>query len=553
METISVSLEDGRSLQCPVGTRVDSLVLQRESPAGLPWIAALVNNDTVSLTYPLPVNSSVRFIAMDDPHGWRIYRRSVAFLLAKAVRDLFPGARFSLEHSFGGGLFCGFSTESEPGITRSQLRALEARMRDIVARNEPIIRRKVSYADAVRRLADLNQNDRLGVLKFRNPPHVVLNMCGDYSDIAHGPLAPSTGVLNRFQLVPYPPGFVLHLPDREKPQVLTPFEDQPHLFRIFQEHKEWGRIMGVTTVGRLNEVVANDELGDVVRIAESLHEKKIAQIADRIAGSARRVRVVLIAGPSSAGKTTFAKRLVTQLRVNGLRPETLSTDDYFVAPDRNPRDAAGNLDYEHVEAIDLALFNEHVSRLCEGAQIQTPRFNFETKSREPGRALRLTDDQILVIEGIHGLNPRLTERLPADSKFRIYVSALTQLSVDSGNRISTTDNRLMRRLVRDRKYRGHTALGTLRLWPSVRSGEKRWVFPFQREADATFNSALDYELAVLKPMVEPLLAEVKPTDPEYAEARRLSEFLLNFLPAQAREVPPTSILREYIGGSAFRY
>ena len=553
METISVSLEDGRSLQCPVGTLVDSLVLQRESPVGLPWIAAVVNNDTVSLTYPLPVNCSVRFIAMDDPHGWRIYRRSLAFLLAKAVRELFPDARFSLDHSFGVGLYCSFATESEPGITRPQLRSLEARMRDIVGRNEPIARRKLSYADAVSRLAELRQGDRLSVLKFRNPPHVVLNVCGDYSDIAHGPLAPSTGVLNRFQLVPYPPGFVLHLPDRETPQVIAPLEDQPHLFRIFQEHKEWGRIIGVTTVGRLNEIVASDEIGDVVRIAESLHEKKIGQIADRIAAGGRRVKVVLIAGPSSAGKTTFAKRLATQLRVNGLRPETLSTDDYFVTPDRNPRDAAGNMDYENIEAIDLALFNEHVTQLCDGVQIQTPRFNFETKTREPGRTQRLTDDQILIIEGIHGLNPQLTAALPADSKFRIYVSALTQLSVDSGNRISTTDNRLMRRMVRDRKYRGHTALDTLRLWPSVRAGEKRWIFPYQREADATFNSALDYELAILKPLVEPLLAEVKATDPEYAEARRLSEFLLNFLPASARDVPSTSILREYIGGSAFRY
>jgi uridine kinase len=553
MDTISVTIAGGETRQVPVGTCVGNLASTTESPAGLPWIAAIVNNDVVSLTYPLSVDSTARFVAMDDPHGWRVYRRSLCFLLARAVRELYPEARYALEHSFGGGLYCSFSLGGATGISRDQLRSIELKMRELVVCNEPILRRKIAYAEAVRRFSESGQQDRLNLLRFRNPPHLVVHICGEFWDLAHGPLAQSTGMLNRFHLIPYPPGFVLYMPERETPFEILPFEDQPHLFRILQEHKEWGRTVGVATVGRLNEIVAADELGGFIRIAEAFHEKKIAQIADRIATGAHRIKIVLIAGPSSAGKTTFAKRLTTQLMVNGLRPQTLTMDDYFVSPDRNPRDADGNLDYEHIEALDLALLNEHLQCLGEGREVELPRFNFQTKEREHGKRIRLAEDQILIVEGIHGLNPRLTAAVPPEVKFRIYVSALTQLSVDSGNRISTTDNRLMRRMVRDRKYRGHSALATLRLWPSVRAGEKRWIFPFQREADAAFNSALDYELAVLKPLVEPLLMEVKPTDPEYAEARRMSEFLLNFLAASGRDVPGTSILREYIGGSTFRY
>jgi uridine kinase len=382
----------------------------------------------------------------------------------------------------------------------------------------------------------------------------VVHQCGDYSDLAHGPLAASTGVLERFQLVHYPPGFVLHLPDRDNPLIIPPFEDQPHLFRIFQEHKEWGRILGVTTAGQLNETIARGGFEELVRIAEALHENKVVRIADAISAGRKKIKIILIAGPSSAGKTTLAKRLCTQLTVNGLRAVTMSTDDYFVGPERNPKGPDGTPDFEHIEAIDLPLFNEHLLRLTEGQAVTLPRFNFENKQREVrGGPICLADDQLIVIEGIHALNPLLTRMLRSDSKFSIYVSALTQLNVDSGNRISTTDNRLMRRMVRDKKYRGHSALETLRLWPGVRAGEKRWIFPFQREATATFNSALDYELAVLKPLVDPLLMEVKPDHPEYVEARRLSEFLLNFLPAQSRVVPGTSILREYIGGSLFHY
>jgi uridine kinase len=377
--------------------------------------------------------------------------------------------------------------------------------------------------------------------------------CEDFSDLVHGPLAPGTGVLGYFDLIPYPPGFVLQLPAKGKPTEVAPFRDQPHLFQIFQEHKEWGRILGVNTVGRLNEVIANGEISEFINISEALHEKKVATIADRI-GDRRGVRIVLVSGPSSAGKTTFSKRLAIQLRVNGRRTLGISLDDYFVASDRTPRDEAGQPDFEHIEAVDIAAFNSDLNRLINGEEVELPRFNFETRQREfSGKKLRVADDHVIIIEGIHGLNPRLTHRIAADRKFKIYISALTQLSIDSNNRISTTDNRLLRRMIRDHKFRGHPALTTLRMWPSVRRGEERWVFPFQGEADATFNSALDYELAVLKPMVEPLLMQVKPCDPEYAEARRLTAFLLNFLDVPDHGVPRTSILREYIGRSGFHY
>jgi uridine kinase len=549
---LRVTFEDGRSIQCRLGETVGALAPPPADPQ-LPFLAALVNNDLVSLTYPLTVHSTVRFLTLEDPHGWRVYRRSLCFLLAMAMRDADPAAEFSVEHSFGLGLYCSYRPDGR-GARPDEVGAIERRMRELVAAALPIVRCKAGYAEAVRTFAEAGQEDELNLLRHRNPPHVVMHCCGTFSDLAHGPLAPSTATLSLFRLLPYPPGFVLHLPDRSDPLTLPPFEDQPHLFQIFQEHKEWGRILGVNTAGRLNGIIASGGFEEFVRTAEALHEKKLSRIADAVAAARERVRLVLVAGPSASGKTTFAKRLTTHLAVNGLRPVTLSTDDYFVGFERNPLDEEGRPDYEHIEAVDLDLFNRHLLDLIEGREVPAPRFNFSLKRREDnGRRLRLEPDQVLIIEGIHGLNPRLTASVPAAQKFRIYVSALTQLSLDRHNRVSTTDDRLLRRLVRDHRFRGHAALETLRLWPAVRRGERLWIFPFQREADATFNSALDYELAVLKPLAEPLLAEVKPSDPEYAESRRLSEFLLNFLAAPDRAVPGVSILREYIGRSTLRY
>lgn len=557
METITVTFENGTQREVETGTPVSALLPSSPASNGLPFLAALVNNDVSSLSYPLTVNCEVCFLTAKDPHGWRVYRRSLCFLLAKAVHDLFPSAQLTVEHALGSGLYATLvtpGTSPSGGVTADLVRRIETHMRELVVRRLPIERRKIAFTDAVREFEQSGQHDKLNLLKFRNPPRIVMHWCDGFSDLAHGPLVPHTGILAPFELIPYPPGFVLNLPQADDPLRIPPFEDQPHLFQIIHEHKEWGRILGVRTVGDLNAIIADGDIEDFVLTAEALHEKKLAAIAETIARARPPVRLVLIAGPSSAGKTTLAKRLQPHLRVNGLRPVTLSTDNYFVGEDRNPRTEDGQPDYEHIEALDLPLLHDHLARLIAGEEVATPIFDFVARRRDRRRqSLRLEEDQILIMEGIHGLNPRLTASVPAERKFRIYVNALTQLNVDSHNRISTTDNRLMRRLVRDRKFRGHTGLQTLRQWPLVRRGEERWIFPFQKEADATFNAALDYELAVLKPYVEATLMEVKPSHREYAEARRLTEFLLNFLPVSDRVVPPTSILREYIGGSRFHY
>jgi len=554
-ELLTITREDGHAHSCRHKTTVADLFNEHAPQTnGLPVVGALYNNDMVSLTFPLEVDGTLTPLTMRDPHGWRMYRRSASFLLAKTVSDLYPDAQLKIEHSLGSGLYCSFEQDGEAGIGDEALEQLQAHMMELVERDVPILRRKLSFTDAVRYFEERGQQDKYNLLRFRNPPRVVVYDCEGFTDLAHGPLASSAGALRYFRLIPYPPGFVMQFPERETAPHMPPFEQQPHLFQIFKEHKEWGRILGIQTVGQLNEVIFKREIGDLVKIAEAFHEKNIARIADTIAARRDHVRCVCIAGPSSAGKTTFSKRLSVQLRVNGLRPVMISVDDYFVDRNRTPLDDDGQLDFEHVETIDLELFNEHLERLDRGEEVELPRFNFEKGAREyRGITLRIARDQIVIVEGIHALNPRLTQLVPPEHKFKIYLSALTQLNLDQHNRISTTDNRLMRRMVRDYQFRGNSALATLTMWPSVRRGEKKWIFPFQKEADVAFNSALDYELAALKPLAEPLLREVKPSQPQYAEARRMLDFLESFLTVPHESVPATSILREFIGKSSFRY
>lgn len=564
MNSIAVQFENGRRIRCAPNTTVGSLLKVKKAANGLPFIGCLVNNDVCSLSYLLDINCKVRFLTMDDSQGMRIYRNSLSFLLAKAAALLFPGARFCIQHSLSTGFFYTLETSGRKKATRSQVQAIEKCMRRLVARNLPIQRRNISFTEAMAGFEKAGQADKADLLRFRNPPKIVTYWCDAYSDLAHGPLAPNTGILKYFKLIHYPPGLVLQFPDREKftrvdlskPVAIRvyPFKDQPHLFQIFQEHKKWGRILGVNTVGKLNELIMSGGIRNFIKIAESFHENKIAAISNRIVAKRKRVKIILIAGPSASGKTTLAKRLLVQLQIHGLKPVMISLDNYYVDDADNPRDADGRPDYEHIDAIDLELFNRHLLRLVRGREVELPRFNFEKKKREyTGDKLCIARDQMIIVEGIHCLNPRLTHMIAAANKFKIYISALTQLNIDSSNRISTTDNRIMRRLVRDHTYRNNSALVTLRMWPSVRRGEKSWVFPFQALADATFNSALDYELAVLKPLIEPLLLEIKPRHSEYAEARRLQQFLSNFLGVSGNDVPRTSILREYIGTSSFQY
>jgi uridine kinase len=554
LNTITVTLEDGSQVQCAAGTRVRDVLPQLRSADGLEYIGALVNNDAASLSYPVEVDSHIKPLTRGDANGFQMYHRSLCFVLAKTIKELYPDARFAVQHSLGDGFFCTFESNGKTGISDEQLQQIDRHMRATIQRDVPIEYRKIAFTEALRRFESEKQLDKFNLLRFRNPPKIATCWCENFSDLAHGPLAASTGALSLFKLIPYPPGFVLQFPEQDNPKKLRKFEPQPALFQIFQEHKEWGRILGVSTVGRLNEIIANKEIGEFIRIAEAFHEKKIAQIADYIFIHGDKLKWALIAGPSSSGKTTFAKRLAVQLRVNGLRPVTISVDNYFVDRDATPRDEKGQPDFENLETVDLQLLNDHLQRLDRGEEVELPSFNFEKGCRESrGEKLRIERDQIVLIEGIHGLNPRLTQSLPAERKIRIYVSALTQLNLDSNNRISTTDNRLVRRLVRDNNFRGNSALTTLQMWPNVRRGEKKWIFPFQNQADIAFNSALDYELAVLKPFVEPLLAEVKPHHPQYAEARRMQAFLSSFLGVSDALVPPTSILREFIGRSSFRY
>jgi uridine kinase len=555
MHLIKIRFDDGEMAEYPAGTPANEVLKKNYSPEGLPYIACMVNNEVCSLSFPLNVDCHIKFITANNSYGMRVYRTGLAFLLAMAVNRVFPGARLIVEHSLGTAFYCSFEYVNQPRrkISKHDINCIEKEMRELVERDVKIERRKLAFCDALELFEASGQVDKAELLRTLNPPRIVTYWCEGFSDLAHGPMIQNTGVLKHFKLLHYPPGIVLQFPDHTAPKRITSFKDQPHLFKIFHEHKEWGKILGVNTVGKLNKMIVERTVEEFVKIQEACHEKKIACIADSITGKVD-TKVILIAGPSSSGKTTFAKRLSIQLRVNGLHPQTISLDNYYVNDKDTPRDAAGNPDYEHIKAIDVALFNHHLLALIRGKEVELPFFNFITKRREfRGEKVQLDEKGILVIEGIHGLNPAFTYKIPDRNKFPIYISALTQLNVDYNNRISTTDNRLLRRLVRDYAYRKNSPITTLKMWHSVRRGEKKWIFPFQRRAMATFNSALDYEMSVLKPLAAPLLLTVKPSDIEYAEARRLQIFLAPFLAIDSELVPSTSILREFIGKSAFKY
>lgn len=555
-QKVTIRLNGGTATSWPSGTRVVD-VLGELAPAGCPHVAALYNHDVVGLTDSVDINGELVGLTAGDGHGWRVFQRSMGFLLAMAVHRRYPNLGFRVQHSVGPGLFCTLHVPHnghDGTIAPSVLVDLTEEMHRLVDSDLPIRTVRIGYIEAVQLFEAGGQSDKLNLLRHRNAPTVELLACDGFFDLYQGTLVSRTGLLGLFQLLSHESGFVLHMPSQLDPSRLPDFTPQPHLLRIYQEHMEWGRILGVQTVGQLNEAIYGKRIHEIIQMAEALHDKKLAQIAGQITERVPAVRLVLIAGPSSAGKTTTAKRLSTHLRINGLRPMVLGTDDYFVGEERNPRDSDGSPDYEHVEALDLEALNADLDALLQGAAIRRRVFDFRTKSPTYLKEeLRLGADGVLVIEGLHGLNPRLTQQVPRGRKFLIYLSALTQLGLDDNNRVSTTDNRLIRRIVRDNQFRGHTALRTMRLWPSVRRGEERWIFPFQHLADATFNSSLDYELAVLKPFVEPLLTEVKPDVPEYTDARRLMGFLSNFYAIPSDGVPGDSILREYIGNSQLQY
>ncbi len=553
---IKIQIEGGASIEAAPATTICQLLQQQPSVAqdSAPVLGALVNHELVSLEYRIETDSHVRLLTYNDSYGERIYRHTLAFLLARTVQDLFPGSQFAVEHSLASGIYCSFSQNGHPGISPDQMDAITRHLEKTIADNLPIERLKITFEDALKHFQAKKQTDKVNLLQFKNPSKVAVYQCGDFLDLAHAPLALTAGALVAFKLTPYASGFVFLGPERDKPGQFAPFDPAPYLFQIFKEHKQWGKAVNVRTVGDLNERIARHTIDDFIDVNEAYQTKRIAQLADELAARREHVKWILVAGPSSSGKTTFTKRLTIQLRASGLLAQSISLDNYFVDRTRTPRDENGEFDFEHLETIDLALLNEHLKALDSGGEAELPYFNFETGAREfRGTKMKLGKDDIVLLEGIHALNPRLTHQIPAQHKFRIYISALTQLNLDFNNRISTTDNRLIRRIVRDNTFRGNTALTTLKMWPKVRAGEKKWIFPYQQHADVAFNSALDYELAVLRPYAEPLLSEVKPFHPQYAEALRLQQFLANFLVVAPDRVPPNSLLREFIGKSSFQY
>jgi len=550
---VRVTYANGQTREFPAGTSVrDALAGCPPRGGSVPCVAALLNNEVVGLGTQLTVHCSLDPVDLGSKAGTTIYRKSLCFLLAKAAKNVFPKRRVVIGHSLGHAYFSYLDGLDE--VAADDLPRLEAAIREILPRDMPITELSLSYREALDYFEKHNQPDTALLLRNRNDPAIRVNSCGGHLDLTHGPLVPSTGLLSAFSLMGYPQGFLLRYPPGDDPLHMAPFQDSPVLFSIYREYKNWGKILRVGSVGRLDELIRDGGIQEFIQVAEALQDKKIAEIADRINARRDLVKLVLIAGPSSSGKTTFSKKLMIQLRVVGRNPMTISLDDYFKPTSLTPLDQDGKPDFESLQALDVELLNDHLVRLLRGEEVETPLFDFHTGARKPaGRRLQIPERAILILEGIHGLNDALTPLVERERKHKVYISALTQLNLDDHNRVATTDNRLIRRLVRDNQFRGHSAVKTLSMWPSVRNGEDRNIFPFQNSADSAFNSALDYELAVLKVYADPLLSSVKPDVPEYQEARSLLSFLENFAPLHPRWVPPTSILREFIGESAFKY
>ena len=550
MNTVHVQLPD-RTLNVPAEMTLRELCKDYDTAPDNPVVAAVVNNEVLDLSRRVRIRANVQPVYLASDAGVRCYRESLCFLLALAVQRVCPGRRIIIGHSLGDSYYHYFD-DSTP-VEDETLQEVAAEMRRLVDEELPIHRRFISYEDAVGHFTKNGMTETAALLDHRNDSRITVHECTGFIDISHGPLVPHTGVLRYFDLKPLEPGFVLRFPSRREPTELHEYRHSNQLFSIYQEYKEWARILGITSVGRLNQKVVDQSVGEFIRVNEALHEKKIADIGTKIAERRSTVRVVLIAGPSSSGKTTFTKRLALQLSAQGMQPHLVSVDDYFLAREQTPRDADGNYDFESIRAIDIPLLNDHLLRIFAGEEVALPKFDFRTGTRETGDTLRMGPRGILLMEGIHCLNDELTERIDRTTKFKIYISALTQLNLDDHNRISTTDNRLIRRLVRDHQFRGHSALDTLTMWPSVRRGERKNIFPFQDTADIAFNSALDYELGVLKEHAEPILRRVKPHHDVYDEAIRILRFLANFTNIPDKLVPDYSIVREFTGDSGFRY
>ena len=556
-DTVRIVCENtGRSLFVNRGTSLLQIaeILSLGEREDRPFLAAYVNNRLKELDFAVYSPVSIRYVDITHFEGMRVYQRTLFFVLQKAVYDLFPERKLHIKHSVAKGFYC--EIEGMEDLSDEQIVRIKERMRAIVAQDLPIVRQKVTSAEAEAMYEALGLDDKIALLRTRPHLYVTVYSMADLVGYFYGALAVSTGYVSRFDLHPYYKRFRMALPQRTDPTKLEELVPQDKMFEVFSEYTRWVDVIGVANIGSLNARILEGGGSDLIRIAEALHEKALGNLADRIYERHRDggARIVLISGPSSSGKTTFAKRLGIQLSILGMRPVLVSLDDYFVDREKTPLDEDGEYDYEALEAIDVGRFNDDLAALLAGREVGMPRYNFITGKSEPNhRTLRMDERSVLLIEGIHGLNPRLTPQIDAAMKFKVYVSALTSIAMDDLNRIATTDNRLIRRIVRDHRTRGNSATATLRRWESVRRGEDKHIFPNQEQADVMFNSSLFYELAVLKDCVWPLLREVPDTEPEFGEARRLLKFLDHFTSLDGKEIPPTSILREFIGGSSFEY
>ena len=555
-DTLPVICENaGRTIEVAMGTTLLEVERQLRLDGPHPFLAAYVNNRIKELNYRIYKPVTVRFIDITSFEGIRVYQRTISFILQKAVRELFPDRTLYIRHSLGAsGFYCEISGFGP--IPAEHLDAIKARMRGIIDRNLPIQGVKM-LTDTARKIYEgFGMADKIALLDSRPRLYSKIYTIDSLPGYFYGALTPSTGYTPQFDLHPYYNGFFIALPLRTDPTRLHQSVHQEKMFDVFHQYQSWVEIMGVPTVGQLNSKVLAGDASELIKIAEAFHENKLAQVAGCVAEANRErgVRLVLISGPSSSGKTTFAKRLGVQLRVLGLNPVLISLDDYFVDREKTPRDENGEYDYEALEAIDLEQFNDHLKRLERGESVDIPRYDFISGTRQwHDNPLQLDERSVLIVEGIHGLNPALPPGVPESRKFKIYVSCFTSVALDNVSRIATSDNRLLRRLTRDYRTRGNDALSTLARWESVRRGEEKHIFPYQENADVMFNSSLFYEISVLRRFAEPILREVPDTVPEYGEAKRMLKFLDNFIPISPEEIPPTSLLREFIGGSSFKY
>ena len=542
---------NGATIEVPAGSTLEEIYAKFGLEMKFGPISAHVNNKVEGMHYRVYASKDVEFLDITSPSGSRAYTRSLFFVLCKAAHALFKPCKVAIDIPVSNGYYVNLNI-GRP-VTIEDAGAIRRKMKEIIDAAMPIHRHETSTKEAIELFDSLHNRSKVKLLKSTGKLYTIYYDIDGYVDYYYGSLLTNTSQLYLFGLEKYFDGLLLRLPSREHPDELGEMTHQDKMFGIFKEHHQWQDILGLRTVGDLNEAILTGRSSQLIQISEALQEKKISKIADEIA-LRKGIKMVLIAGPSSSGKTTTCKRLSVQLAVNGIKPIGISLDDYFLDRDLTPRDEKGDYDFEHLHALNLPLFNEQLNALFQGEEVELPRYDFPTgKSKKSGKKLKLHDDEILVVEGIHALNPELTAQIPQEQIFRVYASALTTILLDNHNYIPTTDNRLLRRIIRDHKYRGVSALETIRRWSSVRAGENKWIFPYQENADAMFNTAMLFELAVIKSQVEPLLEQVPEDCNEYAEAYRLLKFLKYFKPIPETQIPPTSLLREFLGGSSFDY